>query len=70
MIYTAWGKDGHADCLVAGADKPHSADGPLFDDAHELIWTIEADCWEDAMQEYYDLQGWGIYKPLEPDKQQ
>jgi len=60
MIYTAWGKDGHANTLTGG-------EGPLQvqdEDNSELIWRIEADSWNEAMQKYYALQGWGLYKPM------
>ena len=65
MIYTAWGKDGRANTLIGG-------EGPLppqlqEEDNSELIWRIEADSYEEAMQQYYDLQGWGIYKPIPTD---
>jgi hypothetical protein len=65
VIYTAWGRDGQADCLVPGKEKPHFVDGTPIDDAHEVIWTIEAGSWEEAMQKYYDLQGWGGYRAIE-----
>ena len=59
MIFTAWGKDGKACCLVGG-------DGPQLqdEDTSELIWRIEASSYDEAMQKYYDLQGWGTYKPI------
>ncbi|HEY1246718.1 MAG TPA: hypothetical protein VGF29_17980 [Hyphomicrobiaceae bacterium] len=65
MIYTAWGTGGRASTLVAGEERPHFADGSLFEDTEELIWKIEANSWEEAMQKYYDLQGWGAYQPME-----
>jgi len=60
MIYTAWGKDGRANTLVGGEGPPQLQE----EDNCELIWMIEADSWEEAMQKYYDLQGWGTYKPI------
>ena len=30
----------------------------------ELLWTIEADTWEEAMQKYHTFQGWEPYKPI------
>jgi hypothetical protein len=67
MIYTAWGQDGRANTLVQGEEAPHFVDGAPFDDAAELIWRIEADSYEAAMQKYNDLQGWGTYKPIPLD---
>jgi hypothetical protein len=64
MIYTAWGKDGEANTLIAGEGPPRFVDGTPFDDAQQLIWTIEAESWEEAMQKYDTLQGWGTYRPL------
>jgi hypothetical protein len=61
MIYTAWGRDGRAMTLIAGEGPPQVQD----EDNPELIWRIEADKWEDAMQKYYTLQGWGTYRPIE-----
>jgi len=66
MIYTAWGTDGRANALVAGDERPHFADGTPIADTEELIWKIEANSWDEAMQKYYDLQGWGTYRPMEP----
>jgi hypothetical protein len=60
MIYTAWGKDGRANTLIGGEVPPQLQD----DDNSELIWRIEADSWNEAMQKYYALQGWGLYKPM------
>ena len=60
MIYTAWGKDRQANTLIGGAGPPQIQD----EDNSELIWTIEADTWEGAMQKYYTLQGWEPYKPM------
>jgi hypothetical protein len=61
VIYTAWGKDGRANTLIPGEGPPQIQD----EDNAELIWKIEAESWEEAMQKYYDLQGWGIYRPIE-----
>jgi hypothetical protein len=60
MIYTAWGKDGRANTLIGGEGPPQIQD----EDNSELIWTIEADTWEEAMQKYHALQGWEPYKPM------
>lgn len=30
----------------------------------KLVWTIEADEWNVAMQEMYSYRGWGTYKPI------
>jgi succinyl-CoA synthetase beta subunit len=61
MIYTAWGKDGHANIFIGGESVPPQLQD---EDNSELIWRIEADSWNEAMQKYYALQGWGLYKPM------
>ena len=55
-IYTAWGFDGKAHTLVSGTDQPSGPDGRPCPD---LIWTIKAKTWEEAVARYYELQGWG-----------
>lgn len=62
MIYTAWGKSGYANCLHKGTRQPCFVDGTLDDECPELIWTIEADSWEEACRQYHELQGWEPYK--------
>jgi hypothetical protein len=61
VIYTAWGRDGQANTLTAGEGPPQLQD----EDNCELIWSIEADSWEEANQKYHTLQGWEPYKPME-----
>lgn len=31
----------------------------------ELIWTTEAETYNEAMQKYYDFMDWGKYKPFD-----
>ena len=66
MIYTAWGKDGRANTLVQGEGRPRFVDGTSFEDTEELIWRIEAESWEEAMQKYHALQGWEPYTAKAP----
>jgi hypothetical protein len=65
VIYTAWGKDGTANTLVMGEEPPRFVDGTPFEGATDLIRKIEANSWEEAMQKYYALQGWGTYFPMD-----
>jgi hypothetical protein len=60
MIYTAWGKDGRANTLIEGDGPPQIQD----ECNSELIWSIEASSWEEAMQEYHKLQGWEPYRRM------
>jgi hypothetical protein len=67
VICTAWGREGLAHTLIGGPGPPRYADGTLMEDCPDLIWTIEADSWEDAMQRYHELQGWKPYVPMGED---
>jgi hypothetical protein len=60
MIYTACGRDGRANTLIEGGGPQQLQD----EDNSELIWTIDADTWEEAMQKYHTLQGWEPYNPM------
>lgn len=35
------------------------------EDNFELIWTTEAETYNEAMQKYYDFMDWGKYKPFD-----
>jgi hypothetical protein len=59
MIYTAWGgDDGFAHTLIPGEGPPRFADGSLQPDCTQLVWTIQADSWDDAKSKYSWLHGW------------
>lgn len=75
MVYTAWGKDGSATCLMEGPGPPRTGDGKPYTDemkeltgAYELVWIIEADSWEDANILYHEMQGWERYQSMEADR--
>jgi len=55
MIYTAWGTDGDANHFLPGDKPPHPS---LDDDPLELVWTIEADSWPEAINKFHALKGW------------
>jgi hypothetical protein len=59
-IYTAWGSDGQARYFVSGSERPHLGDGTFMPNSEELIWTVEARSWEEAVKRYYQLQGWEL----------
>ena len=67
MSYSAWGHDGIADTLVLGNDRPRFVDGTEQDPTCELIWTIEAESWESALEKYHILQGWKVPERSEND---
>ena len=65
MIYTAWGNGGgYAHTVIEGAGPPRYGNGVQMEDCTELIWTIEADSWTEAMVQYHKLQGWEPYVPM------
>lgn len=35
-----------------------------LDASARLIWTVEAENYDDAMQKHNDFLGWGPYKPI------
>lgn len=35
------------------------------EDDFELIWTTEAETYNEAMQKYYDFMEWGKYKEID-----
>jgi hypothetical protein len=61
--FTAWGSNGQARYFLSGSERPHFGDGMPMPDSDELIWTIEAESWEEAVTKYYQLQGWGGHGP-------
>ena len=66
-IFTAWGQDGQAHTLHAGVEQLRLSGGALMPDCPELIWTIDAETWEEAMAKYHELQGWEPYRPMDAD---
>lgn len=58
--YTVWGIGGVVFTFVEGEDNPDPDDPDLA-----LLQTFEASSWDEAMQKYYDWQGWGEYKPYD-----
>jgi hypothetical protein len=39
----------------------------LLEPGAELIWTVEADSYNEAMRLYYEHMDWGPYKPMDDD---
>jgi hypothetical protein len=66
-IYTAWSWGGGDSTLIEGKGPPprYTTADPHY--CPDLIWTIEATSWEDAMRRYHELQGWEPYKPLDDE---
>jgi hypothetical protein len=60
MIYTAWGDwtgGGFAHTLVPGTS-PRFHDGTPMPDCTRLVYTIEADSWDEAVAKFDELRGW------------
>ncbi len=64
-IYSAWGLKGEqiARTLVSGDGPLRFANGELYGECEEILYTFEADSHEEAMAIYYTRQGWAPYKP-------
>jgi hypothetical protein len=62
VIFECWEDDEGLSLFPAGQD-PVGQHGCLPD--AQLLYTIEAGTWEEAMQKHYDRQGWGTYHPME-----
>lgn len=61
MKFSAWSnEDGSVITMLPGTDPPLES---ASYDIH-LLYTIEADTWEDAMKLHHEYQGWNAYKPM------
>lgn len=63
MIYTAWGTAGVAYIMVPGEGKAVGAEPE-----DEVVWSTEAESWEEACVRYHEFQGWEPYVPMENDQ--
>jgi hypothetical protein len=62
MKYELWhGQDGHYSFFAVDNDSARK----MLDPDDRLIWTVEAQSWEEASQAQYDYLGWGEYRPFE-----
>jgi hypothetical protein len=64
MKYELWhSRDGQSDIytlLAVGASRDRSLPEP---DAR-VVWTVEADTWDDACRQQHEFLGWEPYKPM------
>ena len=68
-IFTAWGTKGTPNTLVDGEGRPKFANGTLMPNCDELIFTIQAATWEEAMAIYNIRLGHDPYRPIgKPEK--
>ena len=58
-------KYGNASTLSTPKNIEYMKDADLFDPEERPIWSIRCETWEEAMQFYYDFNGYGTYVPME-----
>jgi hypothetical protein len=66
--YTVWATINRSEfTVIPGEGPPSFANGVsmFVDEPAELVWTIEAGSWEEAMQKFHVLQEWEPYRPME-----
>ncbi len=61
--YTAWGKNGSPNTFIAGGERPKFTNGTLMPDCDEMIFSIQAATWEEAMAIYNLRLGFDPYRP-------
>ncbi len=61
--YTAWGMNGLPQTFVEGEERPKFSNGTLMPDCGELIFSIQAATWEEAMAIYNLRLGHDPYRP-------
>jgi hypothetical protein len=70
-----WEDDsGHSFFPRAATDAEYLAQleqNDLISGSKRLVWTVDAENWEEAMQLLYDRKGWGKYQPMdEPESEE
>jgi hypothetical protein len=66
MKYELWGTPDKTSLLFTGADEIENCKRQnMIEPDAELIWTVDADSYDEAMTLYYEYMGWGIYKPMD-----
>lgn len=65
MLHELWIETGGQTFCFAGANG--DAARALLDPGARLVWTVEADCYFDAMTQYYEYMDWGPYRSDFPE---
>ena len=69
MKYELWANKDKSNLTFFGVEHPNYQQNLQMlkdeDDDFELIWTTEAETYNEAMQKYYDFMDWGKYKPFD-----
>jgi hypothetical protein len=62
--YSSWtGSDGKGRTLVEGVERPRTLNGKHMIDTEVLLWTIQAETWEEASAIHFLRIGHGGYQP-------
>lgn len=69
MKYELWANKDKTNLSFFGVEYPNYKQNLQLledeEDNFELIWTTEAETYNEAMQKYYDFMDWGKYKPFD-----
>jgi hypothetical protein len=69
MKYELWANKDKTNFAFFGVEYPNYEQNLQLlkdeEDEFELIWTTEAETYNEAMQKYYDFMDWGKYKPFD-----
>lgn len=69
MKYELWANKDKTNLSFLGVEYPSYEQNLQLlkdeEDNFELIWTTEAETYNEAMQKYYDFMDWGKYKPFD-----
>lgn len=64
MIYELWRNPDGIEQAFFAVDENYEACRNLNPPDSVLVWTIEADSYDEAMSLYYEHMDWGQYKPM------
>jgi hypothetical protein len=59
-VIEVWGNDMEITCVY-----PDDLNKNFLIQDQTLLYIIEGKDWNDCIQQHYDKQGWGLYKPFE-----
>lgn len=68
MKYELWANKGKINLSFFAVEYPNYEQNLRLlekEDEFELIWTTEAETYNEATQKYYDFMDWGKYKPFD-----
>lgn len=69
MKYELWANKDKTNHAFFGVEYPNYEENLRLleseEDEFEIIWTTEAETYNEAMQKYYDFMNCGKYKPID-----